>query len=268
VKLEHADPETQDIDIYLFEFARGVNNRFTFNSLREVSPIWSADGNSIIYTRFTSDNKSEWYRKSADLASDEELLFRLPNLGVPSTVTPDGRYLLYTDLVTPFALKAVDISRPAEARETAPVVVTEFAAINATLSPDGKRFAYVSNQSGAYELYVRPFDGNAAPGAPLSAGGKVMVSKGGANRGGAVWRPDGGELFYLAPDGSLMSVKVNTQPTFSPAGPPEALFKIAPEVSYFDVSADGERFLISVPTGKGVTAPPYKVVLNWTAALK
>ena len=83
-----------------------------------------------------------------------------------------------------------------------------------------------------------------------------------------LWRPDGNELFYLAPDGSLMSVKVNAQPTFSPAGPPEVLFKIAPEIGYFDVSADGERFLIPVPTGKGVTAPPYKVVLNWTATLK
>lgn len=95
-----------------------------------------------------------------------------------------------------------------------------------------------------------------------------MVSKGGANRGGAVWRRDGSELFYLALDGTLMSVKINTKPTFSPGGPPQALFKIAPEIAYFDVSADGERFLISVPTGKGVSAPPYKVVLNWTAALK
>jgi len=268
VALEQADPETQNLDIYLFEFARGVNNRFTFDSTREVSPIWSADGSSLIYTRFTADGKSEWYRKSADLASSEELLFRVPNLSVPSTITPDGRFVLYTELVSPFVLKAVDLSRAAEAREPIPVVVTEFAAINATLSPDGKRFAYVSNESGAYELYVRPFDANAAPGAPLSAGGKIMVSKGGANRGGAVWRPDGNELFYLAPDGSLMSVKVNTQPTFSPAGPPEALFKIAPEISYFDVSADGERFLISVPTGKGVSAPPYKVVLNWASTLK
>ena len=268
VAVEQADAETQNMDIYLFEFARGVNNRFTFDSTREVSPVWSADGSSVIYTRFTADGKSEWYRKSADLASDAELLFRVPNLSVPSTITPDGRFLLYTELVSPFVLKAVDVSRAAEAREPIPVVVTDFAAVNATFSPDGKRFAYVSNESGAYELYVRPFDSNAAPGAPLSAGGKVMVSKGGANRGGAVWRPDGGELFYLAPDGSLMSVKVNTQPTFSPAGPPQALFKIAPEVAYFDVSADGERFLISVPTGKGVTAPPYKVVLNWTATLK
>ena len=147
------------------------------------------------------------------------------------------------------------------------MVVTEFSAINATFSPDGKWFAYVSNESGNDEVYVRPFNADAAPGTPLSAGGKVMMSKGGVNRGGAVWRRDGRELFYLARDGTLMSVAVNTEPTFSLAGPPQALFKIAPEVAYFDVSADGERFLISVPTGSGVTAPPYKVVLNWTATL-
>jgi Tol biopolymer transport system component len=268
VALEQSDPQTQNLDIYLFEFARGVNNRFTFSPVRDISPIWSPDGSSIIFTRMVGDGTSEWYRKSSDLASDEELLMKLPVIGVPSTITPDGRYALYTELVPPYTLKTVDIARVKEAREPIPVVVNEFAAVNATFSPDGKWFSYVSNESGAYELYVRPFDGKAAPGAPLAAGGKVMVSKGGANRGGAVWRRDGSELFYLAPDGTLMSVKINTKPTFSPAGPPEALFKLATEVAYFDVSSDGERFLISVPTGKGVSAPPYKVVLNWTAALK
>ncbi len=267
VALERADAETQNLDIYLFEFARGVNNRFTFAPTREVSPIWSADGGSLIYTRFVAGG-SEWYRKSANLAGDDELLFRLPVLGVPSTLTPDGRFALYTELVAPFSLKAVELTRVAEARESIPVVVSEFGAINATFSPDGKWFAYVSNETGTDEIYVRPFNANAAPGTPLSAGGKVMVSKGGANRGGAVWRRDSRELFYLAPDGTLMSVAVNTEPTFRPEGTPKALFKVAPEIAYFDVSADGERFLISVPTGAGVTAPPYKVVLNWTATLK
>jgi serine/threonine-protein kinase len=267
VALEQADAQTQNMDIYLFEFARGVNNRFTFSPAREVSPIWSEQGSSLIYTLMSSDGTTEWYRKSTDLASDGELLLRLPTPGVPSTVTPDGRYAIYTDLRA-FTLKAVDLSRPAEAREPIPLAVSEFQAVNAAFSPDGKWFSYVSNESGSYELYVRPFDGNAAPGAPLAGGGKVMVSKGGANRAGAVWRPDGRELFYLAPDGSLMSVKLNTQPTFSPAGPPEVLFKLSRETSYFDVSADGERFLVSVPVGKGASSPPYKVVLNWTAALK
>ena len=267
VALEQANPESQNMDIYLFEFARGVNNRFTFDAAREVSPVWSADGSSVIYTRLPPTGGTEWYRKSADLTDEEELLFKLPTLGVPSTLTPDGRFVLYTELAPPFTLKAVEISRVAEARESIPVVVTEFAAINATFSPDGKWFAYVSDESGTYELYVRPFNADAAPGTPLSAGGKVMISKGGVNRGGAVWAPDGRELFYLAVDGTLMSVEVDTEPTFSPAGRPQALFKIAPEVAYFDVSADSEQFLISVPVGTVVAAPPYKVVLNWTATL-
>ena len=88
----------------------------------------------------------------------------------------------------------------------------------------------------------------AAPGAQLAAGGKVMVSKGGVNRGGAVWRRDGRELFYLAA-GRYSDVGRGQQPNrrSGPRGPPQALFQIAPEVAYFDVSADGERFLISVP---------------------
>jgi Tol biopolymer transport system component len=268
VALEQTAADTQNMDVYLYEFARGVNNRFTFGANREISPIWSADGSSVIYTRLPGASGSEWYRKSTDLASAEELLVKLPIMAVPSTLTPDGRFAIYTELVAPFTLKAIDLSKVMEAREPIPVVVSEFAAINATLSPDGKWFAYVGNESGDYEIYVRPFNANAAPGQPLSAGGKVMVSKGGANRGGAVWGRDGRELLYLAPDGSLMSVEVQTEPTFSPMSPPRALFKISPEVAYFDVSPDGERFLISVPVASAVTAPPYKVVLNWTATLK
>ena len=115
---------------------------------------------------------------------------------------------------------------------------------------------------------MRPFNPDAAPGAPPSVGGRVMVSKGGATFGGAIWRADGKELFYLAPDGTLMSVAVETEPTFSVSGPPQALFKVAPNVLFFDVSRDGERFLMPVPEGAGASAPPYKVVLNWTSTLK
>jgi hypothetical protein len=64
-----------------------------------------------------------------------------------------------------------------------------------------------------------------------------------------------------------MSVDVSLEPTFRPTGPPRALFKLAPEVNYFDVSPDGQQFLVAVPVGSGVTAPPYKVVLNWTLTL-
>jgi hypothetical protein len=146
-------------------------------------------------------------------------------------------------------------------------VTSDFNETNARFSPDGKWFAYASNESGTYEIYVRPFNPDAATGAPLSVGGRAMVSKGGASPGGAIWRADGKELFYLAPDSTLMAVAVETEPTFRIGGPPKPLFK-APRVLFFDVSRDGQRFLMPVPEGAGTNAPPYKVVLNWTSTLK
>jgi hypothetical protein len=267
VALEQADRETQNMDIYVFEFARGVNNRFTFGAGREISPVWSADGTSILYTNMPGDGTTEWYRRSADLSGEAERLFRLPLLGVPSTLTPDGRFAIYTELVAPGNLKAVDLSRVAEAREPIALAVAEFQNVNATLSPDGRWFAYSSSETGTPELYVRGFNRDAKEGESLPSGGRIMVSKGGTKPGGAIWRRDGRELFYIAPDGYLMSVDVSLEPTFRPTGPPRALFKLAPEVNYFDVSPDGQQFLVAVPVGSGVTAPPYKVVLNWTLTL-
>jgi eukaryotic-like serine/threonine-protein kinase len=145
--------------------------------------------------------------------------------------------------------------------------MSTFNEANARFSPDGRWFAYASNESGDVEIYVRPFNLDAGPGEPLSVGGRVMVSKGGANFGGAFWRADGKELFYLAADGALMAVPISTEPTFSVNGPPQVLFKVPQNVLFFDVSKDGERFLIPVPGGAAGTAPPYKVVLNWTSTL-
>ncbi len=268
VALERGDPATQNIDIYLFEFARGVNNRFTFDQAREVQPVWSPDGSSVVYTRMR-DGTGEWYRRAANMAGEEEPLFRVKGQGVVSAISPDGRFALFTGpLPGPADIQAVDLSRVAEAREAIPLVTSDFNEANARFSPDGRWFAYASNESGTYEIYVRPFNPDAAPGAPLSVGGRAMVSKGGATPGGAIWRADGKELFYLSPDRTVMAVPVETQPTFRVGGPPEPLFQAERGVLFFDVSHDGQRFLIPVPEGSKTSAPPYKVVLNWTSTLK
>ncbi len=185
----------------------------------------AADGASVIFTRM-KDANGEWYRRAADLAGEDELLFRAPGSGVASSISPNGRFVLFTGpLPGPADIQVVDISRVAEAREAIPLVTSDFNEANARFSPNGRWFAYASNESGTYEIYVRPFNPDAAPGAPLSVGGRVMVSKGGANAVGAIWRADGKELFYLAPDRSLMSVAVETEPTFRVSGSPQPLFK-------------------------------------------
>jgi Tol biopolymer transport system component len=186
---------------------------------------------------------------------------------VPTAISPDGRLALYYSLGGPGDIKAVDLTRAAEAREPISLVSSEFNEAGARFSPDGRWFAYGSNESGIFEIYVRPFNPDAVAGAS-SAGGRVIVSKGGAVTS-AIWRADGRELFYASRDGTLMAVAVSTEPTFSVTGAPQALFKLPVVGSFgFAVSRDGERFLMTVPETDRAPLPPYRVILNWTSTLR
>jgi hypothetical protein len=127
-------------------------------------------------------------------------------------------------------------------------------------SSGDRSIAYVSDSSGRREIYVRPFD-------PSASGTSADVGELVSSAGGSAphWRGDGKELYYLAPDGTVMAVDVLAGPVFHP-GVPRALFKAPAGVNYFEVSADGKRFLIAVPVE--TVSAGYKVVLNWTEAMK
>jgi serine/threonine-protein kinase len=267
VAVTRADPATRRTHIHLLEFARGVSSRLTSGD--DVSPVWAPDGASVIFMRFSAGKPAEWYRRATNSSGDDELLFQPRDGGVPTAISPDGRFALYWSLATgPADIKAVDLTRPAEAREPISLVSSEFHERSARLSPDGRWFAYVSNESGMTEIYVRAFDPDAASGA-RSLGGRVMVSKGGTS-GGSAWRPDGKELFYVSPgpDRTLMAVAVSTEPTFSVAGAPRALFKLPGPIGFFAVSRDGERFLMAAADAARAPPPPYRVIVNWTSTLR
>jgi eukaryotic-like serine/threonine-protein kinase len=122
-------------------------------------------------------------------------------------------------------------------------------------SPDGRWVAYVSNESGTSEVYVRPFSGTAGATAG-AAGGTVLVSRGGGMF--PRWRRDGKELFYLAPDDKTMAVEATLGAEFH-AGTPRQLFQ-APRGSILgDVAADGQRFLMVQSA-----AAPFTVIVNWS----
>jgi Tol biopolymer transport system component len=129
-------------------------------------------------------------------------------------------------------------------------------------SPDGRWVAYSSNESGKWEVFVAPFPG---------PGGNWQVSTSGGSE--PRWRRDGKELFYVAPDGKMMAVDVKASPTFE-AEVARALFQThrreavsSADMFSYDVSADGQRFLINAEV-EGAASPPLTVVLNWTAELK
>ena len=140
-----------------------------------------------------------------------------------------------------------------------PVVQTTFDETQGQLSPDVRWLAYTSNESGRDEVYVRPFP---------DAGGKWMVSTGGGSQ--PRWRRDGKELYYIAPDRKLMAVSVKLGETFE-NGAATSLFQtevsLPSNTNRYDVTSDGQRFLVNQPAQSGKEAP-FNVILNWTSTLK
>ncbi len=147
-----------------------------------------------------------------------------------------------------------------------PYLNTEFNETQGRFSPDSRFVAYASNESGRYEIYVQPF--------PTASDGKTPISTSGGIS--PRWRADGKELYYISADSKMMEVEVSTNPTFK-AGTPRSLFP-APiwgggtfhNVTRYDVTADGKRFLINSASADAATSAPapITIVLNWTTLLK
>jgi hypothetical protein len=152
---------------------------------------------------------------------------------------------------------------PARRRRT-PLLEAGFAQTQPQISPDGRWLAYISNESGLYEVYVRPY--------PMGAG-KWQISQGGGQH--HRWRGDSKELYYYAPDGRLMAASIGGGAALE-AGTPVPLFEAhmmnGPVVTtgfraQYDVTRDGRRFLLNVPLEGELTAP-VSVVLDWIAGLR
>ena len=187
----------------------------------------------------------------------------------PTAWSPDGKTIGYTviyltsqsatrpRLTTDIWLQTLDGKRTSH-----PWLETPFREYAAAFSPDGKWIAYMSDESGSQEVYVRRFPG---------ASGRWQVS----THGGAQpwWRRDGKELFYLAPDGKLMASSVKTGRLTFETGTPEALFNTGITTSFVDrrnqyvVTRDGQRFLVNV-SAEDENSAPITVVLNWNAPSK
>jgi len=264
------DPQSGNTDIWLYDFARGTTTRFTFDPGQDVTPVWSPDGSSIA---FAGQRGGVWgiYQKASNLTGGENLLYKAGAVTwFPTSWSHDGKFLLYMTGgagVLALPLTGATAGGSGDAKPIA-LLPAEFGQRGARFSPDGRFFSYISNENGKDEIYVQSFDPSLGSGAggsgAKSGGGKWMVSKGGGLS--AHWRGDGKEIFYLAPNGDLMSVEVSTAPVFQ-AGVPKRLFNPKAASRFWDVTSNGQRFVIPVPVGQN-SAAPYTVVLNWQAGLK
>jgi serine/threonine protein kinase len=239
-------------DIWIYEGAR--SNRFTFDAADDLDTIWSPDGSRVVFTS-TRKGSLDLYRKPADGSGSEELLRQSADDKRPDSWSPDGRFILYNSSQNNGDLMVLPLGAD---RKPFPFLSTQFNENQGVFSPDGKWVAYQSNESGRFEIYVRPFPG---------PGGQWQVSTGGGTM--PRWSKEGRvgnyELFYLAPDRKMMAVAATSQGgTFVP-GMPEVLFQtravLAVNRQSYDVARDG-RFLINIDL-QDTSTEPIHLLLNW-----
>jgi serine/threonine protein kinase len=253
VATDKTDMASLNIDIWTQELQRDGGKRLTFDPAIDAVPIWSPDAARLV---FASNRQTYFglYLKNSDGANDEKIIVQEDVGNFPSDWSRDGKYILYCrgpdlwfvsypELKSSLFLKAPSVFR------------------NAQFSPDGKWVAYSSNESGRWEIYVTSFP---------DARGRWQVSSGGGEQ--PRWQGDGKELFFLSSDGKMMAAPVTTGTHFD-AGTPVVLFQSTPrppvlvyDLFVYDVSRDGQRFLINTQV-KQAESVPMSVVLNWPAKL-
>jgi Tol biopolymer transport system component len=244
------DLEKETQDLWVFDIATGSSVQLTSGKAREASstPAWSPDGSRIAYIALRSGAYG-LYQKASNGQGEEELVYKLPGVGTLTDWSQDGRYLTYhsTDLSggTLFALPL----NPSGERKPIEAFRSPKQVQGMRLSPDDRFLAYMSNESGKNEIYVRPFVPAGASNAAVT--GRRVSDQGG--QGMAFWRRDGKELYYLGADRSIMAVSVSTSPALE-IGKPKILFHPAEEIAVnpgsSSVSRDGERFVIAVPPNR------------------
>ena len=252
-------------DVWVLDSVRGVPSKLTFDPAQDNFPVWSPDGQRIVWSSRRGGSYN-LYVKAANGTGAEELLVKMGTpTGWGTDWSKDGRQVMYQRPGDKTGQDLWIAPQQSSGGGSVPVAYlnTEFHEQSGRFSPDGKWVAYTSNETGLDAVYVQSF--------PIS-GAKFQISDGGALE--PQWSADGTELFYLTADRTLMVVPI-TRTAAEPFRPglPKALFTVPSvpgialgQISYA-VGNDGKRFLISIGDGTG-SAPPLTVMLNWRAGVR
>jgi serine/threonine protein kinase/Tol biopolymer transport system component len=245
-------------DIWVID-SRGVPNKLTAdNPGYDATPQFSPDGNRVVFSSSRPTGAPHLYQKSSNGAGAAELLLPADDNGVDQPMHWSTSGIVF-GRSNPSTLAIMDLwflSMPE--KKPSLYLHNGFSNGEARLSPDGRYIAYTTNESGSNQIVVQTF--------PNASGKWFITAQGG---GWPMWKSDGRELYYLAPDGKIMAVAVKGDPTFQVGGTSE-LFQAPPTRGRpYAVSADGQRFLVAAPSTATSGDPiPITAVINWTAALK
>jgi eukaryotic-like serine/threonine-protein kinase len=259
------DVQGPNRDIWIWDLRRRTLERFTVDPAGNPLVTWSRDGRSLA---FGSDRfgVSNLFMQPADGSGEPQRLLVSDRLQMPLTFAPDGRLLFSADIAgrgRDVLALSMDGSRRVE-----PILHTAANDLTSEVSPDGRWIVYDSDETGQFEVYVRPYPKT------YSAGRWQISSEGGRQ---PMWSPDGRELYYRDFDGAMWALPVDLHPTFKP-GAAVRLFSGQRYSGWgrlmggraYDLSPDGQRFLMIKLNPEVVDAAPpsLTVVLNWFEELK
>ncbi len=242
------DPGSGTGDLWLYDISRQAKSRLTFDEANDQEPVWSPDGDRIAFQSSRSGGGDIYVRQTGGGAASE-LLFGSERIDNPQDWSPDGSYLSFDSGSGNNDLWILPLEDGGEAY---PLIQNEFDTGYSRFSPDGRWLAYISNESGRYELYATRFP---------SGEGKWQLSIDSADWL-IDWSQDGSELYFLDLEGDLWSVEVDLGDDLV-AGIPQEHFPTRADRTW-TVTGDGQEFIIGQPVNESSILPT-TLIVNWLA---
>jgi Tol biopolymer transport system component len=254
-----------DQDLWTVDLVRNTATRFTSDPLFESAPAWSPDGAEVWYAGGTEGGDVLRKASNGTGAGSMVLSAKNPPLVNPATTSlsltawAKGQLLVFTATSRTGTRQDLWMLPPGTEAKPVPLVEQEFDQTDGRMSPDGHWLAYVSNESGSNEVFLRSVTAGSA-GLPVP-GSSIVMSRGGGQE--PRWRADSRELLYQSLTGTIMAAPI----AIGSVGAPIELFRLPGILSDWGVSPDGQRLLVAIPT-KPTVATQFSVVLNWRTLLR
>jgi Tol biopolymer transport system component len=254
-------------DLWLWELARGSEQRFTKDPGFAQAPVWSPTGDRIVFQSNRNSGITNLFQRASSGVGDDQPVLLNDTRKSPIQWSRDGRFLVFSALdaktrediwVLPF-----ENGKPGTPQV---FLHSEYNENYGQLSPDSRWMAYTSDESGRREVYVRTFPAGEDP-------KKVSIDGGEQPR----WKGDGKELYFVGAGGKFLAVPLKIGSGAKPSLEPEAaqpLFTPPPLSNYtstafdYDVTPDGKQFVLAIGDVRAGSSPPLNVVVNWDASFK
>ncbi len=253
------EPRVGAPDVWMFDVARGLKTRFTFDPGADNAPIYTTNGDEVIFcSARRGKNRLNLYRKAVAGSGEDQLLLESDRDKFATQCTLDGRSVIFWSRGDPATRTDIWVMPLLGGGEPHAILNSQFAEQFPILSPDNRWMAYESDESGRLEIYVCPFPNPTRKWQISTAGGEKPR-----------WRGDGKEIVYLGPDNNLVAVAVSPVGADFQIGASTTLFGIRPQRpgNIFDMTSDGRRFLVNSSV-LDQNAQPLTLVVPWTASIE